>query len=57
VPAKNPLNPDENPKAFLTIVLAAGFVVFGHAKGTKEGFDHAEEFIKEAELRYGKLGP
>jgi hypothetical protein len=57
VPAKNPLNPDENPKSFLTIVLAAGLKIFGPARGTKECFDHAEEFIKEAELRYGKLGP
>jgi hypothetical protein len=53
-----PFNPDEKPKEFLTVLVAAGLLIFQpKVFGTAEAFKLAEEFVAEAEKRTGKLNP
>lgn len=53
-----PLDPDENPRAFVTIAVAAAILVFGDKTLTIEDcYDCAEAFVKQAEIRYGKINP
>lgn len=53
-----PLNPDEKPKEFLTILLAVGLKIFGNKPWSdQEIFVAAEKFVRETEDRYGKLNP
>jgi hypothetical protein len=50
------LNPDENPKEFLIIIVATGLRIFGNKPwSVEEHFEVAERFVEEAEKRYGKL--
>ena len=52
------LDPDEHPKEFLTVIIAAGLMIFGNKPwSTEQYFDAAEKFIAEAERRVGKLNP
>lgn len=52
------LNPDENPRAFIAIAVAAAILVFGDKTLTVEDcYDRAEAFVKQAETRYGKINP
>lgn len=51
-----PFNPDEKPKQFLTMLVAAGLKIFGNKPWSNEQyFNAAEDFVKEMESRYGKL--
>ena len=51
---KPPAEPDA--KLFLTIALAAALKLWGPKQWKDEGyFKQAEDFIAEAEARYGKL--
>jgi len=53
-----PLDPDKNPKGFLTIIVAAGLLIFRqNVSGASEAFKAAEEFVAETERRFGKLNP
>lgn len=53
-----PLNPDDKPKEFLTVLVAAGLMIFRqNVYGASEAFKAAEEFVAEAEKRVGKLNP
>lgn len=53
-----PIDPDTNPKAFLTIAVAAGLLIFRqNVFGASEAFKLADEFVTEAERRFGKLNP
>lgn len=53
-----PLDPETNPKAFLTIVIAAGLLIFRqNVLGASEAFKAADEFVREVESRFGKLNP
>ena len=53
-----PLDPDTNPKAFLTILVAAGLLIFSaKTNGPVDAFARADDFISEAERRFGKLNP
>ena len=50
------LNPDETPREFLIVLIAAGLKVFGNKPlSIPEHFDVAEKFVAEAEARYGKI--
>jgi hypothetical protein len=51
-----PLDPDENPREFLTILLAMGMRMFRSGSGTDaQVFEDAEKFVAEAEKRYGPM--
>jgi hypothetical protein len=53
-----PLDPETNPKAFLTILIAAGALIFkSNVPDAKAAFVVADEFVVEAESRFGKLNP
>jgi hypothetical protein len=53
-----PLDPETNPKAFLTVAVAAGLLIFwANIFGAEEAFKVAEQFVTEAERRVGKLNP
>ena len=53
-----PFDPDENPKGFLTVIVAAGLLIFRqNVSDASEAFKAAEEFVAEAERRVGKLNP
>ncbi len=50
------LDPDEEPKVFLTFLLAAGLKMFNQLPmSDSECFVRAEKFIEEAERRYGPI--
>jgi hypothetical protein len=52
------LNPDDKPKEFLTILVAAGLLIFGNKPwSVPDHFTHAEAFVAEVEKRYGRLNP
>lgn len=52
------LDPENRPREFLTILVAAGLLLFGNKLwSTAEHFDAAEKFVKEAETRYGRMNP
>jgi hypothetical protein len=54
----NSIDPTEKPREFLATVLAAALLVFNdQVHGSSEAFKVAEEFITEAEKRYGKIKP
>lgn len=51
-----PLDPDKKPKEFLTILVAIGLKIFANKPWSdSDYFIAAENFIQEAENRYGKL--
>jgi hypothetical protein len=53
-----PLDPDERPREFLTILVAAGLLIFrSNINGAGDAFKAAEEFVAETERRFGKLNP
>jgi hypothetical protein len=50
------LDPDAVPREALVILVAAGLRVFSmYSEPNGTCFDRAEEFVAEAEKRYGKL--
>lgn len=52
------LDPETNPKGFLTVLVAAGLLIFRqNVHGAADAFKVAEEFVTEAERRVGKLNP
>lgn len=52
------LDPENKPKEFLTILVAAGLLIFGNRNWSiVETFGQAEAFVREAESRYGRLNP
>lgn len=53
-----PLDPENKPREFLVVIVAAGLRVFGNKPWSDaEYFKAAESFVAEAEQRYGKLNP
>jgi hypothetical protein len=49
-------DPDENPRAFVTALVAMALLVFHRsAPFASEAWKKADEFVAEAEKRYGKL--
>lgn len=53
-----PLDPDEKPREFLTVLVAAGLLIFRpNVNDDGDVFKAAEEFVAEAERRFGKLNP
>jgi hypothetical protein len=53
-----PLDPETKPKEFLTVLVAAGLLIFRPSVfGPTEAFKSAEEFVAEAERRTGKMNP
>jgi hypothetical protein len=52
------LDPYKMPREFITVIVAAGLLIFGNKPwSTGETFDAAEKFVAEAERRYGKMNP
>lgn len=52
------LDPEEKPREFLTMLLAAGLMVFKTPSPTPENaLDTAAEFVAAAEKRFGPLNP
>lgn len=53
-----PLNPEDQPREFITVLVAAGLLIFSaKVNGPAEAFTTAEQFVAEAEKRVGKLNP
>ena len=53
-----PLDPETQPRELITILVAAGMLIFRPGvSGPSEAFKAAEEFVAEAERRFGKLNP
>jgi hypothetical protein len=53
-----PLDPEQKPREFLTVLVAAGLLIFGNKPWSIEQcFDNAERFMGEAEKRVGRLNP
>jgi hypothetical protein len=51
-----PLDPDENPRGFLTVIIAAGLLIFRqNVNGTEQAFKVADQFVAETERRFGSL--
>lgn len=48
-------NPDEKPREFLVLVIAAFRFAMNLGIPPDIAFSHAEEFVAEAEKRYGPL--
>ncbi|MDE2471020.1 MAG: hypothetical protein KGL35_20325 [Bradyrhizobium sp.] len=49
--------PDENPREFLTLLVAAGIFIFNpNTYIAVEAFRAAESFVAEAEKRIGSVG-
>ena len=52
------LDLDADPKGFMTILVAAGLLIFRPGvQSPKEAFKTADEFVDEAERRFGRLNP
>ena len=51
------LDPDKNPKELLTVLVAAGLLIFKTHNSSQEAFKVAEQFVAETEKRVGKLNP
>ena len=53
-----PLNPDEKPREFLMVLVAAGLMIFNQKiYGASEAFRAAQEFVAETEKHVGALNP
>jgi hypothetical protein len=53
-----PLDPETKPCEFLTILVAAGLLIFRqNVYSISEAFKAAEEFVTETEKRFGELNP
>ena len=53
-----PFDPAQKPREFLTILVAAGLLIFRkEVLGTQYAFKVADEFVVEVEKRVGKLNP
>lgn len=50
------LNPEEKPREFLIMVIAALHFAVSEIASPTEAFDQAEQFVAEAERRYGPIG-
>jgi hypothetical protein len=51
-------NREKNPKEALTILIAAGLLIFrDNVFGAEEAYKVAEQFVAETERRVGKLNP
>lgn len=51
-----PLDPEEKPREFFIIVVAAAMKVFSNKPWSDaQHLDAAEKFVDEVERRYGKL--
>lgn len=52
----NALNPDDNPRAFLIVLVAAGLLIFNQKiGGADDAFRVADQFVAETERRFGRL--
>ena len=50
------LDPKDNPKGFLILIIAAGMKIFANKPwSNKEYFEDAEKFVEEAERLHGKI--
>lgn len=53
-----PLDPDNKPREFITVLVAAGLLIFSaEVNGPADAFATAEQFVAETEKRVGKLNP
>ncbi len=53
-----PLDPENKPREFLTVLVAAGLlIVRQNVLGAADAYKAAEEFVAGTERRIGKLNP
>jgi hypothetical protein len=50
-------DPEKNPKEALTILIAAGLLIFKTHNSAQEAFKVAEQFVAETERHVGRLNP